>query len=122
MKKTVLSAMAAIAIILGGYASAFAQEPCNTNTECYPNTECTTPVCQAKEGFETIGEGTKEAATGSYEVVKEGTVNTYNKAANGVESGYETVKEGTVNTYNKAKNGVENFFENTKEKIHEATK
>lgn len=124
MKKTIMSAMATLAILLGGATSAFAQAPCEPNNECTPApcyNECTTPACQAQQGYETIGEGTKQAAVGSYNTVKEGAVNTYNKAVNGVENGYETVKEGTVNTYNKAKNGVEGLWNKTKEAIHEAT-
>ena len=126
MKKTILSAMAAVALILGGYVSAFAEEPCNSNTQC------TTSSCQAQEGFQTIGTGAEQAAEGSYNVVKEGTVNTYEKAkegtvkayektANGVEKGYNVVKEGTVNTYEKAKEGTVNLWNEAKEKIHEAT-
>lgn len=120
MKKTLLTAMAAIALLLGGNAAAFAEEPCNT------------PACQACEGFETIGQGAENAAVGSYNVVKEGAVNTYNKAAEGVETGYEktkegvetgynVVKEGTVNTYEKAKEGTVNLWNEAKEKIHNAT-
>lgn len=109
MKKTILSAMAAVAMLMGGYAAAFAQEPCNTN------------ACQAKEGFETIGEGTEKAATNSYEVVKEGTVNAYEKTKEGTVNAYEKAKEGTVNTYEKAKEGTVNLWNEAKEKIHEAT-
>lgn len=120
MKKTILTAMAAVALLMGGYASAFAEEP------------CTTSQCQAKEGFETIGEGAENAAVGSYNVVKEGTVNTYEKAKEGTvnayekakegtENAYETVKEGTVNAYEKTKEGTVNLWESAKEKIHEAT-
>lgn len=115
MKKTILSAMAAVALILGGYATAFAEEPCNNSNEC------TTSSCQAKEGFETIGEGASQAAQGSYNTVKEETVNTYNEAKNGVEKGYNVVKEGTVNTYEKAKKGTVNLWNEAKEKIHNAT-
>lgn len=109
MKKRFLTVMAAVALVMGGLVPAFAEEPCNSNE------------CQAKEGFETIGEGAKNAAEGSYETVKEGTVNTYEKAKNGVEEGYNVVKEGTVNTYEKAKNGAENLWNKAKEKIHKAT-
>ena len=119
MKKTFLTAMAAIALLIGGSAAVFADNPCNS-------------ACQAREGFETIGEGTKEAAVNSYNVVKEGTVKAYNKAANGVEVGYEktkkgvvkgynVVKDGTVNTYEKAKEGTVNLWNKAKAKIHEAT-
>lgn len=108
MKKTLLCAFAACALLFGGFNTAFADEPCNV---------CDTPPCQAREGFQTIGEGVKEAATGSYETVKEGTINVYNKAANGVETGYEKTKEGTVNVYNKAANGVETGYEKTKEGV-----
>ena len=107
--------MAAVALLMGGYATAFADEPCNATTEC------STPSCQAKEGFENVGEGAKEAAVGSYNYVKEGTVNTYDKAKNGVEEGYQAVKEGTVNTYEKAKEGTVNLWNEAKEKIHNAT-
>ena len=126
MKKTILTAMAAVALLLGGYANVFAEEPCNNQNQC------TTSTCQAKEGFETVGEGTKQAAEGSYNVVKEGAVNTYEKAkegtvnayektANGVEKGYEAVKEGTVNAYEKTKEGTVNLWNEAKEKIHNAT-
>ena len=109
-----------MALLFGGYGAAMAGEPCNSSNECYPS-ECNTPACQAQEGFQTIGQGVENAASGSYNTVKEGTVNTYEKAANGVEKGYEYVKEGTVNTYEKAKNGVENVWNSAKEKIHNAT-
>lgn len=120
--------MAALAILLGGYSTALAQEPC---TPCY-QTECTTPQCQAQEGFETVGEGAKQAAVGSYNTVAEGTENAYNTVAEGTENVYEksktgvenaaeTVAEGTVNTYEKAKSGAVNLWNQTKAKIHEAT-
>lgn len=126
MKKTILTAMAAFALLLGGYANAVAAEPCNNTNEC------TTSACQAQQGYETIGEGTKQAAVGSYNVVKEGTENiyektkegsvkAYEKTANGVEKGYNVVKEGTVNTYEKAKEGTVNLWNEAKEKIHNAT-
>ena len=122
MKKTILTSVAAIALVFGGFAQAFAEEPCNG----------TASQCQAKEGFQTIGEGVENAAEGSYNTVKEGTVevygktkegaeNAYEKTKNGTVNAYETVKNGTVETYEKTKNGIENFFENTKEKIHNAT-
>lgn len=125
MKKTLLTSLAAMALLLGGYASAFAAEPCN-------ETPCTTSACQAQQGFEKIGEGTENAAVGSYNVVKEGTINTYEKAkegtvnayektAEGVETGYNVVKEGTINTYEKAKEGTVNLWNEAKEKIHNAT-
>lgn len=120
MKKTILTAIAAVALLLGGNAYAQAQEPCyNANEcapecapapECTPAPECPTSECQAQQGYETIGQGTKEAAEGSYNVVKEGAENAYEKTKEGVETGYEKAKEGTVNLWNK-----------TKEKIHEAT-
>ena len=131
--------MAAIAILLGGFSAASAQEPCYNactpepcNTPECTTAPCNTPQCEAQSGFETIGQGAKQAAQGSYNTVKEGTVNTYEKAANGVETGYEktkegvtegynTVKEGTVNTYEKAANGVKGLWNKAKEKIHEAT-
>ena len=84
--------MALCAMLIGGISTACAQEPCNS-------------ACQAREGFETIGEGTKEAAEGSYNTVKEGTVNTYEKAASGVEKGYEKTKEGVTTGYEKTKEG-----------------
>lgn len=115
MKKTILTAMAAVALLLGGYANLYAEEPCNNANEC------TTSSCQAQQGFETVGQGTKQAAEGSYNVVKEGVENAYEKTANGVENGYETVKEGTVNTYEKAKEGTVNLWNEAKEKIHNAT-
>lgn len=126
MKKTILTAMAAVALLLGGYTQAFAQEP------CYTENECGAPACQAQEGFQTIGEGTQEAAVGSYNTVKEGatnfyekakegTVNAYEATANGVETGYNAVKEGSVNTYEKAKEGTVNLWNEAKEKIHNAT-
>lgn len=115
MKKTVLTAVAAVALLFGGYTSAFAEEPCNNETQC------TTSACQAKEGFETIGEGTENAAKGSYQVVKEGTENAYEKTKEGTEKAYETVKEGTVSTYEKAKEGTVNLWNEAKEKIHNAT-
>lgn len=120
MKKILIASMATVALLLGGASSAFAEEPCCNSS------------CQAKEGFETIGEGAKQAATNSYEVVKEGTVNTYEKAKGGVETGYEktkegvtegyeVVKEGSTKTYEKAKKGVVNLWNSAKEKIHKAT-
>lgn len=112
MKKTLLCAFAACALLFGGFNTAFADEPCNV---------CDTPPCQAREGFQTIGEGVKEAATGSYETVKEGTINVYNKAANGVETGYEKTKEGVETGYEKTKEGVVGLWNTTKEKIHNAT-
>lgn len=115
MKKTILTAIAAVALLMGGYVGAYAEEPCNNENQC------TTSQCQAQQGYETIGEGAKEAAEGSYNVVKEGTVNAYEKTANGVEKGYEAVKEGTVNTYEKAKEGTVNLWNQAKEKIHNAT-
>lgn len=126
MKKTVLTAMASVALLLGGYTGAFAETPCNNQNQC------TTSQCQAKEGFETVGEGAENAAVGSYNVVKEGTVNTYEKAkegtenayektANGVEKGYKVVKEGTENAYEKTKEGTVNLWNKTKEAIHNAT-
>lgn len=127
MKKTILTAMAAVALLLGGYANSFAQEPC-----CNPEPECYTAPCEAQEGFQTIGEGTQQAAEGSYntvkegtenayQTVKEGTVNAYEKTKEGTENAYETVKEGTVNTYEKAKEGTVGLWEKTKEAIHNAT-
>lgn len=107
MKKTVLSAVAAMALIFGGFATAFAQEPCSP--------------CEAREGFENIGEGVKQAATGSYNTVKEGTVQTYEKAKEGTVGAYEKVKEGTVQTYEKAKEGTVGAYEKVKEAIHNAT-
>ena len=103
MKKTILTAMAAVALLFGGYAAAFADEP------------CTTSQCQAKEGFSKIGEGISEAATGSYNTVKEGTVNAYDKTAEGVENAYDKTADGTVKVYNKAAEGVENAYDKTAE-------
>ena len=115
MKKTVLAAIAVIAMLGGGFAQAYAEEPCNNSSEC------ATPACQAAKGYETIGEGAKQAAVGSYETVKEGTVNAYDKTKEGTQKAYETVKEGTVNTYEKAKEGTVNLWNEAKEKIHKAT-
>lgn len=109
MKKNILTALAAIALVFGGAINVFAEEPCNNSQ------------CQAKEGFETIGEGVKNAAEGSYNTVKEGTTGAYEKTSNAVSEGYEKVKEGTEKTYNKTKEGVVNLFNETKEKIHNAT-
>lgn len=119
MKKTFLTAMAAFALLVGAYCNVYAEEPCNSQ-------------CQAQTGFQKIGEGTKEAAVGSYNVVKEGTENAYEKTKEGTENAYEktkegtvnayeTVKEGTVNTYEKAKEGTVNLWNEAKEKIHNAT-
>lgn len=109
MKKTILTAMTAVALLMGGYVSAFAEEPCNTS------------ACQAKEGFETVGEGTEKAAEGSYNVVKEGAEKGYEKTKEGVKTGYEKTKEGVETGYEKTKEGVTNVWEKTKEAIHKAT-
>lgn len=137
MKKTILTAVAAVALLFGAYSNVMAEEPCNQQTEC------TTSQCQAQQGFETIGEGAENAAVGSYNTVKEGTENAYQTVKEGTENAYdqtkegtenayetvkegtvnayETVKEGTVNTYEKAKEGTVNLWNKAKEKIHEAT-
>lgn len=130
MKKTVLSLMAAFAIIFGGAMPALADNT-NSNT-CTPCNETCAPAEQANCGFQTIGNGIENAAEGSYNVVKEGTVNTYNKVANGTVNAYdktkegtvnayETVKEGTVNAYEKTKEGTVNLWDKTKAAIHKAT-
>lgn len=107
MKKTFLSAMAVAAILFGGFATALASEPSAAE--------------QAREGFENIGQGVQQAAEGSYQTVKEGTVSTYEKAKEGTEGAYQTVREGTVSSYEKAKEGTVGAYEKVKEAIHNAT-
>lgn len=136
MKKTLLTALAACALLIGGYTQALAGEPCNNSQTCQ------TSACKAQQGFEKVGEGAEEAAVNSYETVKDGTekaynkvkdgtVSTYNKARKGTVKTYNKAKKGTVKTYNKVKDGTEKaykkakkdakgFWKKTKEEIHNA--
>ena len=87
MKKTLISALAALAVLIGSVAPVYAAEPCNNTCQS---------AQQAQNGFQKIGDGVEQAAVGSYNTVKNGTVNTYKKA-----------KKGTVKAYDKTKNGIE---------------
>ena len=111
MKKTLISAFAAVAILLGGIAPAYAK------------TECTSNTCQATEqannGFKAIGQGVEQAATGSYNTVKNGTVETYNKAKKGTKHAYRKAKKGTVKAYDKAKKGIVKQYDKTKKGLEE---
>lgn len=108
MKKTIISALAAIALLLGGFSPIYAAEPCNK-------------TCQAKEqaqnGFQKIGNGVEEAAVGSYNTVKNGTVDTYNKAAKGTKKTYKKAKKETVRAYNKSKEGVKKAYNKSKNAV-----
>lgn len=105
MKKTIISALAAIAILIGNVAPAFAAEPCNNTCQS---------IEQTQNGFQSIGQGISQAAEGSYNTVKNGTVNTYNKAKNGTVKAYDKTRNGARKAYRKTKKGVENAYDKTK--------
>ena len=102
MKKLVISSMAALALLFGGFATAMAGEQQCDNT-------CQSAQ-QARNGFQTVGRGIEEAAEGSYNTVKNGTVKTYKKAKKGTVRAYNKAKDGTVKTYDKAKAALEKAF------------
>ena len=107
MKKIVLTIAFATSIIMGSMP-VFAQEECNPCEQT-----CTEPcdtTCNQPWVVKT------------YDRAKEGTVNVYNKVADGTVNAYDKTKDGTVKVYNKVADGTVNAYDKTKSGVEKGAK